>query len=399
MSTTANSTKYANFFKRFIAVLIDGIILIIFGFIAFGRQPNEIANPQAIMYNILAFISNWLYFAIMESSSLQATLGKQLLGIAVTNTHGNQISFGQATARYFGKVIWVVILIIGLLIGGIGESTGGHDSPYWAVAGLLFIISFLTLIIGYIMALFTPEKQALHDIIARCLVVNDRGTSATIPWKPLIIVAILAMFVGRGILPQIPGSNNSLTVNSTPTSEPIPTELSSPAETPSPSPIETREIRSQILNHLEGLTLDNIQITDIATPRTYNICGSPLQLLMPNKNDQGEIDWKLDWTQGGIAYVSRLKMHGYSGKMRSLFPDDKGGLTTVDETMQLYTSAKGLVLLGFNPVDVETQKLSKSYKADNLIIRKELDSSITIINCDNGGNNSSVIVEPFGKTP
>lgn len=63
--------------------------------------------------------------------------------------------------------------------------------------------------------------------------------------------------------------------------------------------------------------------------------------------------------------------------------------------MQLYTSARGLVLLGFNPIDVETEQLSKNYKADNLIIRQELDSSITIINCDDAGNRSSVIFENF----
>ncbi|WP_208345301.1 RDD family protein, partial [Aetokthonos hydrillicola] len=165
MVTTAKSTKYANFFKRFVAILIDGIVLIIFDFVAFGR-PNETVNSQAaVVYNILIIICNWLYFAIMESSRLQSTLGKSLLGITVTNTHGNRISFGQATARYFAKVLWFLIFIVGVLIAVIGQSTGGEGSPYLIVGGLLIIISFLTLIVGYIMALFTPEKQALHDII------------------------------------------------------------------------------------------------------------------------------------------------------------------------------------------------------------------------------------------
>jgi uncharacterized RDD family membrane protein YckC len=72
----------------------------------------------------------------MESSSKQATLGKLALGIVVTDLNGNRISFGRATGRYFGKI----------------------------VSGMIFAI-------GYIMAGFTEKKQALHDMIASCLVV------------------------------------------------------------------------------------------------------------------------------------------------------------------------------------------------------------------------------------
>ena len=78
-----------------------------------------------------------IYFAFMESSARQATLGKQALGIIVTDLNGNRIYFGKATARYFGK------FISGLILG-----------------------------IGYIMAGFTEKKQALHDMMARCLVVK-----------------------------------------------------------------------------------------------------------------------------------------------------------------------------------------------------------------------------------
>jgi uncharacterized RDD family membrane protein YckC len=80
--------------------------------------------------------AEWLYFALMESMK-GATLGKMALGIIVTDLQGNRISFGRATGRYFAK-----------------------------------IISSLTILVGYIMAGFTQRKQALHDIIAGCLVIN-----------------------------------------------------------------------------------------------------------------------------------------------------------------------------------------------------------------------------------
>lgn len=75
----------------------------------------------------------------MESSPTQATLGKMTLGIIVTDTEGKRVSFGRATGRHWAK-----------------------------------IISGLILFIGYFMAAFTSRKQALHDIIADCLVVVKR---------------------------------------------------------------------------------------------------------------------------------------------------------------------------------------------------------------------------------
>jgi uncharacterized RDD family membrane protein YckC len=81
-------------------------------------------------------VAGWLYFAMMESSNKMATLGKMAIGIKVTDLNGNRISFGRATGRYFAK-----------------------------------ILSGMILMIGYIMAGFTEKKQALHDMIASCLVV------------------------------------------------------------------------------------------------------------------------------------------------------------------------------------------------------------------------------------
>jgi uncharacterized RDD family membrane protein YckC len=86
----------------------------------------------------MGIVINWLYYALLESSFKQATLGKMALGLKVTDMEGKRISFGQATGRYFAK-----------------------------------ILSGLILCIGYLMAAFTEKKQALHDIIVGTLVVKD----------------------------------------------------------------------------------------------------------------------------------------------------------------------------------------------------------------------------------
>jgi uncharacterized RDD family membrane protein YckC len=96
--------------------------------------------------NIVGVILGWLYFALMESSSRQGTLGKMALGIKVTDLSGNAISFGRATVRHFGKILSTIILLA-----------------------------------GYLMVAFTAKKQGLHDMIAGCLVVKQTALALKIP--------------------------------------------------------------------------------------------------------------------------------------------------------------------------------------------------------------------------
>ena len=132
-------TQYASFGKRFLAALLDGIILSIINILVsfvlgliLGRTGSQIGS-------LVGILIAWLYYAYQESSDKQATLGKQAMAIVVTDLEGKRIDFIKATIRYFSK-----------------------------------IISSLILLIGYIMAAFTERKQALHDIIAGTLVLNRR---------------------------------------------------------------------------------------------------------------------------------------------------------------------------------------------------------------------------------
>src|SRR5580692_11271903 len=86
---------YAGFWKRFAALLIDSIIA--------GGISGIVAAGTAGVGAIGIFFIPWLYEALMTSSEKQATVGKMLLGIAVTDLNGNRISFGRATGRHFAK--------------------------------------------------------------------------------------------------------------------------------------------------------------------------------------------------------------------------------------------------------------------------------------------------------
>lgn len=145
--------NYAGFWKRFGAFIIDWMLLSILSGICIGAYAVGLGGAMifsegsgALSYGvimiivafIMSFVVNWLYFTLMESSSKQATLGKMALGIVVVDDQGNRISFARANGRYWSK-----------------------------------IISGFCLYIGYMMAGFTDKKQALHDLIASTLVVDQ----------------------------------------------------------------------------------------------------------------------------------------------------------------------------------------------------------------------------------
>ena len=122
--------NYAGFWNRAVALLIDLVMVALIGTVI-----NWVFN-EWLAVTITTFLG-WGYFAGLESSERQATIGKSAMGLVVTDIDGRRITFLRATVRYFAKIL------SGLLLG-----------------------------FGYFMAAFTSRKQALHDIIASTLVLK-----------------------------------------------------------------------------------------------------------------------------------------------------------------------------------------------------------------------------------
>lgn len=155
------STEYAGFWIRFIAYIIDSFIISFLEFIIvlpllglFGVKVFELstirdlknADPDLLIPVIASAITGlsltillitWFYYALLQSGARQATVGKMALGLKVTDVNGDRLTFARASLRYFSK-----------------------------------ILSGLIMMLGYIMAGFTPKKQALHDYIANTYVVR-----------------------------------------------------------------------------------------------------------------------------------------------------------------------------------------------------------------------------------
>ena len=162
VSEVRQSTAYAGFWLRLVAYAIDALLLSLVSAPLFAVLARDAGLPQLTFQQLvdptmmeryagpffaveaIVFVALGLYFSLMESSSWQATLGKRMAGLRVTDLNGDRISFGRATARYFAK-----------------------------------FISNFTFFIGYIMAGFTEKKQALHDIMVGTLVMK--------PFRPAVM--------------------------------------------------------------------------------------------------------------------------------------------------------------------------------------------------------------------
>ncbi|MDJ0693170.1 protein kinase [Mastigocoleus sp. MO_188.B34] len=133
-----SSIKYAGISRRIVADIIDKTILIVSTLI-FDLITSGIDNHEEFWLRFLAeyIVLGFIYSLVMESSPTQGTLGKMLLGIAVTDINGNRITFEQAAKRYISKSL-----------------------------------SYLTACFGFFMAGVTDKKQTLHDQISNSLVIR-----------------------------------------------------------------------------------------------------------------------------------------------------------------------------------------------------------------------------------
>ena len=142
--------EYAGFWRRLVAYLIDYLIIgagafavgFLIGIVA-GVAGADVNGGWLVAIYVITIAGYYLYYAFMESSANQATVGKIALGLKVTDEEGNRISFGRALSRTVAK-----------------------------------ILSALILFMGFVMAGFTDRKQALHDKIAHTLVVKRSAAPA-----------------------------------------------------------------------------------------------------------------------------------------------------------------------------------------------------------------------------
>jgi uncharacterized RDD family membrane protein YckC len=142
------SPVYAGFWLRFAAALIDGLLtffplffiaIVVIGVarIVSAARGYDSAVVILAVLPAVTIVAACLYFSILESSPWQATVGKLVLRLYVSDLEGHRITQSRAMCRNLAKCL-----------------------------------SNLTVGTGYLMCGFTKKRQALHDILASCLVLR-----------------------------------------------------------------------------------------------------------------------------------------------------------------------------------------------------------------------------------
>lgn len=173
-SDSRPAVEYAGFWARFAAFFVDSAIVIILS-LAIVFASTLAGDTATLIGQFLAWIVYALYWPVMESSTRQATFGKSLLGIQVTDMDGARVSFLRALLRNIAK-----------------------------------IISAIPLYLGFVLAAFTGRKQALHDMITKCLVVRT-GPSHFLKALAAGVVGFVAFvgiagaYVYYAVMPQMQG--------------------------------------------------------------------------------------------------------------------------------------------------------------------------------------------------
>jgi uncharacterized RDD family membrane protein YckC len=121
--------NYAGFWIRCVAYLIDWTLLTAYCLAIRLLLPwNSMPVASSIVAVVLDCGTIWAYFAGLESSHWQATLGKHLLGLKVTDEDGGPISFWRASARFYGKLLSALPFQAGFIIVGLTKRKQGfHD--------------------------------------------------------------------------------------------------------------------------------------------------------------------------------------------------------------------------------------------------------------------------------
>ncbi|HUE23586.1 MAG TPA: RDD family protein [Bryobacteraceae bacterium] len=140
---SAATFQYAGFWIRFVAMIIDGVILFVVSVVVQLLFAPMLRNGRMdVMLMALGFeyLIGMVIGATYEGvfvSRFGATPGKMALDLKVIRPDGGPLSLGRAVGRYFAKIVSGIILAI-----------------------------------GYIMAGFDSQKRALHDMICDTRVIR-----------------------------------------------------------------------------------------------------------------------------------------------------------------------------------------------------------------------------------
>ncbi|WP_187264263.1 RDD family protein [Pontibacter beigongshangensis] len=131
------SSLYGDATTRFVAFLIDSTLLVFFFSISFysaddhpelmftwnkhlvqsNLSPAIAASIlKSVFLNPYFLVMHWLYYTLLEASPRQATIGKFVLGLQVSDLRGKKMNLLKSNYRYIVKLLLSAPLFLGFLL-------------------------------------------------------------------------------------------------------------------------------------------------------------------------------------------------------------------------------------------------------------------------------------------
>src|SRR5687767_4615648 len=154
-------TQYGGFWVRLIALLADSAIVFLLCAVIIAGAAMAVGPDVLVPIVLVVTVAGAFYWPVMHASRRQATFGKSIVGLKVTRFDGRRIGLLRSLWREIAK-----------------------------------FFSSAVLMLGYILAAFTPRKQALHDLMSATYVVRE---------GPARVISALAVTVAGFALPMVVG--------------------------------------------------------------------------------------------------------------------------------------------------------------------------------------------------
>ena len=168
-----NNFNCASFFFRIVAAIIDYILIRISFYLAslvLNFEIGDYFNQRFETIDLWGGIAVFFYYTLTESSQLQGSLGKAIIGLQIIRpyTYQKRLSFSGAIGRQLAKSAYILfVLYVPLVI--VNELIGYRPSVWLEIIKLLCILIFL---IGCIAPFRSSEQRTLYDRLCGTYVVK-----------------------------------------------------------------------------------------------------------------------------------------------------------------------------------------------------------------------------------
>lgn len=162
---------YAGVIARVLAYIVDAIILGVVNYLISSILGKGSINT------IIPILLELVYFAVMEGSKFQASVGKLLFKMKVTDENGERLSMIKAGARYLVLSVFSILGDIVTLVQGktpavTPTSMSQALKSLTSLSNIISLMAIVYTIIILVSILLSKYGQGIHDRVVKSYVID-----------------------------------------------------------------------------------------------------------------------------------------------------------------------------------------------------------------------------------